>query len=246
VRFLDNPTVGGFPGENGVVRYGEGLLIGYRWYDTRELAVAYPFGHGLSYTSFAYTDATAVPAADGSARVEVSVTVRNTGDRAGREVVQVYVADPTSRVFRPAQELRGFASVDLDAGESQGVTIDLGPRAFAYWDTAPSRWVVEGGTFEIRVGASSRDIRCSVTVELTGDDLARPLGATSPAEDWLAHPEAGPALLERLGGLAAVVNDVHLGPLVRPTPLIRLTRLPGSALTESDVAALEARYGRTH
>ncbi|HEY3437886.1 MAG TPA: glycoside hydrolase family 3 C-terminal domain-containing protein, partial [Actinotalea sp.] len=164
LRHLDNPTVGAFPGENGQVRYGEGLLIGYRWYDTRELDVAYPFGHGLSYTQFAYEHVDVDLLDPAGARVDVSLTVTNTGTRAGRETVQVYVADPQSTVFRPAQELRGFARVALEPGDSERVTIGLDARAFAWWSTPLQRWVVEGGRFEVRVGASSRDIRAAVTI----------------------------------------------------------------------------------
>ncbi|HET9094619.1 MAG TPA: glycoside hydrolase family 3 C-terminal domain-containing protein, partial [Solirubrobacteraceae bacterium] len=112
VRLSDNPALGNFPGEHSVVRYGEGLLIGYRWYDAHELDVAYPFGHGLTYTTFEYADLRVTVTDDGvDPHVDVELTVRNTGARSGAEVVQVYVADPEAAVFRPRQELRGFTKV---------------------------------------------------------------------------------------------------------------------------------------
>ncbi|MFD7659716.1 glycoside hydrolase family 3 C-terminal domain-containing protein, partial [Actinosynnema sp. NPDC059797] len=130
VALADNPAVGNFPGEHDVVRYGEGLLIGYRWYDAHALPVAYPFGHGLSYTAFDYRDLE-VEAHGNTARV--SLTVVNTGDRRGAEVVQVYVSDPESSVFRPERELKAFAKVDLAPGESARVRLALDSRAFSYW-----------------------------------------------------------------------------------------------------------------
>ena len=113
-RLEDTPAFGNFPGEAGVVRYGEGVLVGYRWYDTRAMDVAYPFGHGLSYTTFAYGDVTAD--APTGTDVTVTATVTNTGSVAGAEVVQVYVGDPQAAVLRPTRELKAFAKVALEPG----------------------------------------------------------------------------------------------------------------------------------
>ncbi|MGR7002150.1 fibronectin type III-like domain-contianing protein [Yinghuangia aomiensis] len=133
VRYEDNPTIGAFPGELGHVRYAEGLLIGYRWYDAHHMPVAYPFGHGLSYTDFRY-DGLAVTVEDGAdPRVTVTLTVTNTGDRTGTETVQVYVTDPESGVYRPEQELRAFTRVTLAPGASAPVELVLERRAFAFW-----------------------------------------------------------------------------------------------------------------
>lgn len=254
-RASDLPTVGSFPGEHGHVRYGEGLLIGYRWYDAHDLPVAYPFGHGLGYTRFSWSDAAVtvrrdVPArpdatthtADDDARVQVdvAVTVTNVGDRAGRETVQVYVADPEATVHRPEQELRGFAGVDLAPGESRRVTVPLDARAFAYWHVPLQRWAVEGGTFEVRVGASSRDLRARVLLELTGDDLAEPLTPEQPTSAWLDHPVAGPVLRERLAGspMLRMFEDPQNGPMLRAIPLRRLSRFPDVPVREEDLDAL--------
>jgi beta-glucosidase len=242
LRHLDTPTVGAFPGELGHVRYGEGLLIGYRWYDTRELDVAFPFGHGLSYTSFAYSDVEAVVRDAAAAEVEVSLTVTNTGTRAGVETVQVYVADPSSSVARPAQELKGFARAALEAGESTRVRVRLDARAFSWWHEQLHRWVVEGGTFEIRVGASSRDVRAGVRVELPGDDLTPALTGGSSVGTWLAHPVVGVRLRERLGadGFADLLDDPTHGEMMRAIPLVRMSRFPGFPVAEDEIEALAA------
>jgi beta-glucosidase len=237
-KLADNPTVGNFPGENHEVRYGEGLLIGYRWYDAHELEVAYPFGHGLSYTSFEYSQLRAAVADDGpEPRVEVSVTVTNTGACAGAEVVQLYVADPVASVYRPVQELRGFAKLWLEPGERREVTIPLDARAFAYWHTARREWVVEGGEFEVRVGASSRDIRLAASVRLGGGEVAAPLTLHSTFGEFLADPVASEWLLERLrrSPLGERVIGTHLGKMLETVPLVRLARRPGSTFSEADI-----------
>ncbi|MFI7543416.1 glycoside hydrolase family 3 C-terminal domain-containing protein [Actinoplanes sp. NPDC049599] len=245
VRFADNPAIGAFPGELGHVRYGEGLLIGYRWYDAHRLDVAYPFGHGLSYTTFDYTDLTTAIRADGDQPlVDVTVTVVNTGTRAGRETVQLYVTDPQATVYRPEQELRAFGQVTLAPGESGSVTLTLDARAFAFWHTTARGWVVEGGEFGLRVGASSRDIRLTGTITLAGQGYLTPLTAESDVDAWLAHPDAGPWLREQLGEgmFTAMLSDPTNGQMMRAIPLVRLSRFPGFPVTEPDVEAAVQRF----
>jgi beta-glucosidase len=178
----DTPAYVTWTGERGTVLYGEGVFIGYRWYDALRRAVRYPFGHGLSYTTFAYTDLSVdvLDAAGGAVRVACTVT--NTGARAGREVVQLYVGDPEAAVRRPVRELRGFEKISLEARESVRVTFDLPSRDFAYWDVAADRgdgrfgaWRLEGGEFVIEVGASSRDIRLRTSIDLPDDPSLAPL-----------------------------------------------------------------------
>ncbi|OJF13955.1 glycoside hydrolase family 3 C-terminal domain-containing protein [Couchioplanes caeruleus] len=241
VRYEDNPAIGAFPGEHGHVRYGEGLLMGYRWYDAHRLPVAYPFGHGLSYTSFAYDDLAV--AVEGH-RVRVTLTVTNTGPRPGTEVVQVYVTDPVAGVYRPEQELRGFTRITLAPGESRTATVALGDRAFAYWHPVLRRWTVEGGSFGIRVGASSRDIRLETTIELPGDDVTTPLTPEATVDAWLAHPAAGAWLRERLGDgiVDAMFFDPANGQMMRAIPLQRLSRFPGFPITEPQVEEAAARF----
>ncbi len=168
LRWTDNP-VHELPSGPRLAEYRESVYVGYRYYDSAGADVLFPFGHGLAYTTFSYTNlAVGQDPADGDGFV-VSAAITNTGVRAGWEVVQVYVHDVASRVFRPEQELRGFARVWLASGESTRVEVSLGRRAFAFWDTPTHGWAVEGGQFEIRVGASSRDIRATAVVDVAGD-----------------------------------------------------------------------------
>ncbi len=166
VRGSDCPAAPFFPGDGQMVVYRESIYVGYRYYNTTDVAVRYPFGHGLSYTSFAYGDVATHVNADGT--VTVSVAVTNTGSRAGHEVVQVYVRDVAARVFRPIHELKAFAKVYLEAGATTTVQCSLDARAFAFYDVASAQWLVEAGEFEIQVGASSRDIRGRSVVTLAG------------------------------------------------------------------------------
>ncbi|WP_144123851.1 glycoside hydrolase family 3 C-terminal domain-containing protein [Catellatospora sichuanensis] len=170
-RWADNP-VHALPTGPRQAEYRESVFVGYRYYDTAGADVRFPFGHGLSYTSFAYADVTVT--ATGTGPVEVTVTVTNTGERPGSEVVQVYVHHPAAAGARPEQELKGFAKVRLAPGESRTVTVSLDRRAFAWYDVAGATWAVTGGRYEIRVGASSRDIRATTIVDVTGDGPAAP------------------------------------------------------------------------
>ena len=159
----DTPAKENFGGDGPTVEYREGLYVGYRYYDTAGVPTAFPFGYGLSYTTFAYSDLKAD-------ETGVTLTVTNTGSCAGAEVVQLYVAKPDAKIFRPAKELKGFTKVYLAAGESKTVTIPLDDKAFRYWNVATHRWEVEGGSYQLLAGASSADIRLTtaVTVEGTG------------------------------------------------------------------------------
>lgn len=205
VRLEDTPAFLDFPGEFSHVRYGEGLFVGYRWYDARRLEVAFPFGHGLSYTTFSYGDASAAAGADGDVAVRVAVT--NTGDRAGREVVQVYTSLPGGSVQRPARELKAFASVALEPGEMREVSLTVRRADLAYWDIRAERWVVEGGEYVIDVAASSRDLRASTTVAVAGDGLALPLSRESSLGEVMRHPIAGPAVQAALAQMMGGVGE---------------------------------------
>ena len=192
LRLEDNPSYGNFPGELGHVRYGEGILVGYRWYDAKKLEVAFPFGHGLSYTTFGYGDATASLTASGD--VVVTVPVTNTGSVAGREVVQVYTSLADSVVQRAPRELKGFAVVALEPDETTTVEVTLRRSELAYWDVRVDGWVVEGGEYVVEVGASSRDLRSRTSVLIEGESVELPLSLASSIDEVLEHPMAGPAL----------------------------------------------------
>lgn len=230
-----NPAHGNFPGDGEVVRYGEGVLIGYRWYDSRALPVAYPFGHGLSYTSFAYSDLQVTVLDDGvEPSVRVRFTVTNTGERAGKEIAQVYVRDEDSSVFRPERELKSFAKLALEPGESKTAEIDLDARAFSYWHPRLRRWIAERGTFTLDVGPSSREIALSASVDLEGELVVLPLDPDSPASQWLAHPQAGPQLAEVIAGtrLETMLTRPESARMIAAIPIRRLSRFPGTPVTE--------------
>ena len=156
-RLEDNPSYGNFPGEGGKVHYAEGIFVGYRHYDRKQIAPLFPFGYGLSYTRFEYRNLQVLPEGIGIGDgFEVSVAVRNAGERAGKEVVQLYVGDLASSVERPVRELKAFEKVDLEAGEVRTVRFALDERALAFYDLERKAWVVEPGDFEIVVGGHSR------------------------------------------------------------------------------------------
>ncbi len=164
--YKDAPSYGNFPGEYMRVNYGEGIYVGYRWYDKKEVEPQFPFGFGLSYTRFELSNLKVSEQAnlDNGGTVKVSVDVKNIGRVAGAEVVQIYVSDPESTLDRPVKELKGIKKVFLEPGEKKTVEIELGFRAFAAWDTYRQKWVAEPGEFDILVGTSSKDIRlCAAT-----------------------------------------------------------------------------------
>lgn len=168
--YLDVPSAGYFPGEERASLHKEALFVGYRYYDTKHVDVLYPFGHGLSYTTFAYTDIVATEEG-------VSFTVQNVGNRAGAEVAQVYIKAPIdSKLFRAKRELKGFAKVSLQPGELQRLTVHFDEHTFAYYNVREARWAVEGGSYGVEVGSSLNDIRLFAELVIADD------GATSPYE----------------------------------------------------------------
>jgi beta-glucosidase len=200
-RLADNPAYINYPGENGKVLYGEGLFIGYRFYDFVEREVLFPFGHGLSYTRFEYSDLQITPAEfrDGE-EVQVSFRMTNTGEMTGMETAQLYVRDVHCRLPRPLKELKGFVKVELQPGESRRVSLRLSREAFWFYDPATAGWATESGLFEILVGASSRDIRLSGTARLLpAERQTARLGVHSTLAEVLADEQAA-AVLRRYFG----------------------------------------------
>jgi beta-glucosidase len=168
-RLEDTPAYTSYPGENGQMPYGEGIYLGYRWYDTRQIEPRVCFGHGLSYSAFDYSNLV-MPKTSDAKNLVIQIDVTNTGNRVGQEVVQLYVHDVHSSLPRPAQELKGFEKVTLDARETKTVTFTLNPRSFSFWHTGLKQgagWHLEAGEFEVRIGASSRDIRHKHIVTIT-------------------------------------------------------------------------------
>lgn len=240
LRLEDNPSYGNFPGEHGHVRYGEGLFVGYRWYDERGLDVAYPFGHGLSYTTFAYGEAEASASPTGDVVVRLAVT--NRGERAGRELVQVYTALPGSSVQRAPRELKAFRSVALEAGETREVELVVRRSDLAYWDVRVDRWVVEGGDYAVQVGASSRDIRSTASVYVAGDGLGLPLSLNSSIAEMIAHPVIG----ERMRGIIVAAFGEGEGAegmlqMLGSFPIGRLATFPNMPVTREQVEQMIAQ-----
>jgi beta-glucosidase len=162
--YNDTPTVRYFPGKESSAEHREGLYVGYRYYETAKVAVQYPFGYGLSYTSFAYSDIVA-------SKTEVTFSITNNGDRFGTEIAQVYINPPTSIIFRPAKELKGYARVTLKPGETRQVTVLFDDHTFAHYNQAAGGWLVAPGQYTVEVGASVRDVRLQSTVLLEGEQV---------------------------------------------------------------------------
>jgi beta-glucosidase len=253
-RLTDLPAQLNFPGENGIVRYGEGIFIGYRGLDATAAPVSYPFGHGLTYTTFSYAglavDARPVTegTAEGETVVEVSAVVTNTGERAGVAVPQLYVGRPGSQVSRAPRELRAFARVELAPGESRTVEFALTRRDLSHWDTLTGGWTVEPGALEISVGASSRDLPLTTTVPLEAPSRRVPLTAYSTIGEWVADPDAGPALLEAMGDFGAMFGpdspEASTAAFLTAMPLVKVPLMGMSdAFTVEDLDALLERFG---
>ena len=181
---LEDTPCHGFYGNKGNVEYRESVYVGYRYYDKAGKEVAYPFGHGLSYTSFAYSDLQLSAAEiNENDPLTVSVTVTNTGSITGKEVVQLYIAPPCDGIFRPVRELRAFAKVELAPGESRTVSLTLDRRAFAYYDAQGGDWRVDSGIYTVELGYSSRDIRLSQPVTVQGAEVNTAYTGKVPAYD---------------------------------------------------------------
>lgn len=233
LRLADSPAYLDFPGEQLHVRYGEGVFVGYRWYDARDLAVRYPFGHGLSYTTMDFTDLTVADTDNG---VVAEVTVTNTGTRAGRAVAQCYVGLDDSVVARAPRELKGVGIADLEPGARQRLRIEIDRAELAYWDRAVDDWAVEAGTYRLEIGASSRDIRVATTVEISGTGGTEPLGRASTLGEFLEHPSVGPVLRGRLAASMGVDElDPTMLMLVSSFPFGRIAPMLGV-----DAAAIDA------
>ncbi|MBU8819769.1 glycoside hydrolase family 3 C-terminal domain-containing protein [Mycolicibacterium goodii] len=229
-RLHDTPAYLNFPSENGHTVYGERIFVGYRWYDVRDLEVTFPFGHGLSYTAFAYSDLEVDAGPDG---LTVRVVVANVGPRPGREVVQVYASKPDSRISRAPRWLAGFGSLSLDSGERRGIEIPIRRADLAFWDVRSRRWVVESGDHTVSVGASSQDLRLHATVAVDGDVPRIVFTRESTLGEILADPAAAPLLFETLGTAAesTPAMGTDLLRMLASVPIERMVSLSGGRVT---------------
>lgn len=176
LKLEDNPSYLYYLGEKDVVEYREGVFVGYRYYDKKAMEVRFPFGHGLSYTTFKYDNLVIdKKAIKDSELLQVTIDITNVGNVYGKEVVQLYVTPPKGDIIRPVKELKGFSKVSLAPSETKQVTMTLNQRAFAYFDTQLNDWHVESGDYGILIGASSRDIRLQEEVTVTSTKIIRPV-----------------------------------------------------------------------
>lgn len=206
----DNPSYLNFPGNGDQVEYREGIYVGYRWYDTRKMPVRWAFGYGLSYTQFEYSNlrVNKEKIAQGEG-VHVAIDVKNVGCMGAKEVVQLYVHSAHDGAARPEQELKGFEKVYIAPGKTETVEFELNPRAFAYYESAIRDWYVEGGAYEIRIGASSRDIRAAKTVEIeAGKPIPVRVTMDTTFGDLMKIPGSQPILQPVMGGMMAQFGGV--------------------------------------
>lgn len=196
------PAYGNFPGENGHVDYSEGIYVGYRWYEKHKISPLFPFGHGLSYTSFHYDNIKVSKEEAGeNDEIEVTVTVSNTGAVDGKEVVQLYVRENEPKVSRPEKELKAFKKVLIKAGESAEVTLKLDRRAFAYWDDTVHDWKVDSGKFTVLAGGSSENCPLAKEIVINAEPRFKPLNIYTLICELQNHPQGG-AFLDKLNALS--------------------------------------------
>jgi len=214
-RLEDNPAYINYPGENGQVLYGEGLFVGYRYYDKKKIEPLFPFGYGLSYTTFEYDHLTlGASEYELGDEVQIAVDVTNTGEREGKEVVQLYVRDIESSLVRPEKELKGFNKVALKPGQTETVNFTLNRDALSFYDPRKKQWVAEAGTFEVLVGSSSRDIRATGIFSLRASGEADTIPSTSIK---LSTSSTLQELVNNTG--ASAVLEKHLGEMMQAPQL---------------------------
>ncbi|WP_456789738.1 glycoside hydrolase family 3 C-terminal domain-containing protein [Cellulomonas sp. P5_C5] len=236
LRLADTPAFPSFPGHGGRVFHGEGIFVGYRGYDRAEREVAFPFGHGLSYTEFAYEDVVVVDDGAQTGDATVELTVRNVGPVPGAEVWQVYLRPQDCDDDRPVRTLAAFGKVQIAPGASARVTASITARAFARWDDRRDGWVVDAGTYAIDVGASSRDIRAATTVSRAASGPRTILGEHSTLREWVTDPSVGPSFVRVAHD--ADPSGATTGFLGNPTILTMLGDLPIERLFDDPSTAL--------
>ena len=246
VRLEDSPAYLNFPGEDGQVIYGERMFVGYRYYDKRNIEPLFPFGHGLSYTDFGYSDLklsdTELTDKD---KLEVSLTVTNTGKVKGKEVIQLYVADKESTVHRPVKELKAFDKIELEAGESKSVNFNLNKRDFSYYSKVYDRWLAESGEFQILVGSSSRDIRLKGNLNLNNTEkLNYTMTMFSFFSEFWSNPQLKPLLIEFMPNWIKAmtpagkpIEEAKIEDFLQQQPLIKFPYFTGGEVDEQKIKA---------
>jgi beta-glucosidase len=234
----DTPSYLDFPGCAGTVPYGERLYVGYRYYDALAMSVAYPFGHGLSYTTFAYSDLeTTVEGHGEDTVVRIRLTLTNSGPVTGKEVVQVYVGDVECSLDRPVRELKAFAKVELAPGDSAPVELELAARDLSFFHPVRGQWTLESGEFEIGVGASSRDLRLTSIVQVDAAEPIPELTLDASVGEWLAHPTGGPVLLKAMNGVegSGAAADPDIMRMIESLPLSRFIAMSSGRMNTTEL-----------
>ena len=243
-RLQDSPAFINFPGEDGQVIYGERMFVGYRYFDKLNIEPLFPFGHGLSYTDFSYSDLK-LSAADitDKDQLEVSLTLTNTGKRAGKEVVQLYVVDTESTLQRPVKELKAFDKIELAPGESKQVSFVLSVRDFSYYSKQYDRWLAESGEFEILVGSSSRDMRLNGSLTLTNtEELNYKMTEFSFFAELWNNPQLKPLLIDFMPKWIKAmtpegkpVEEAKIEDFLQQQPLIKFPYFTGGEVNEQQI-----------
>jgi len=251
VKLEDNPSYLTYGGEGDTAVYSEGVFVGYRYYDKKKMDVLFPFGHGLSYTDFSYSNLRlSSESIRDTETLTVSVDVTNTGAYSGKEVIQLYVSDVESSVFRPVHELKGFEKIHLEPGETKTVAFDLDKRTFAWWNEKIHDWYAETGTFTIEIAKSSRNVVLTrdVFVESTAD-IPEKFTVDSIFDDLMRSPKAIPFIkpimdnmIRNMGGgddnaSEAITNDM-INAMIRYSPLRSVASFSGGAMSYDQLAAL--------
>ncbi len=256
IKLEDNPSYLYYGGEGNVTQYREGVFVGYRYYDKKRMDVLFPFGHGLSYTEFEYSDLRlSADAIDDTGSLTATVTVKNIGARAGKAVAQLYVAAPEGDVLRPVRELKGFAKVALQPGEARDVSFELDRRSFAYWNEALHDWHVLTGEYAVQVGASSRDLPLCARVTVTGtaaapvkfdmnsifmDIMADPKGreVMKPLVSQIMSAFAPPSAEGASNAAAEAINDEMAMAMINYMPLRTMLSFAAGQFSEEQLQAL--------
>lgn len=260
-KLSDNPSYLYYGGEGDRADYREGVFVGYRYYDRKDMEVLFPFGYGLSYTTFAYSNLRlSAETISDTDTLTATVTVKNTGSRTGKTVVQLYVGDQESTVFRPVRELKDFAKVELQPGESRDVTFTLDKRAFAYWNEEIHDWHVESGEFTIEVGQSSRNMECSASVYVMSTvKLPKHYTMDTIFMDLMADPEAMEVMQPMIGAIQraltpgsedksaaaaeAITEEMNLA-MMKYMPLRGALSFGGGSITREQIEDLLVQLNR--
>lgn len=253
VRLQDTPAYLDFPGGRRKVEYSEGIYVGYRYYDKRQMPVLFPFGHGLSYTSFAYSNLRLSKQHFDGENLSVSVDVTNTGCTQGKEIVQFYIRPVQTSIDRPVRELKGYGKIDLAPGETGTVTTILDRRSFAYWEEEIHQWRIEGGRYAVEAAASSRDIRLTALLEVRDEQLNVPVTGDTPCGELLKQPKRAELVRKYIAAMGlfpeepdegAAVSAEMAEAMIRDTPLHALASLSRGAIDRSAINELVESLNR--